>query len=304
MDKKLLTIAIPTYNRASKLDYSLSLFEKELKSVDESSLVFFISDNCSPDNTGEIVNKYTEKGMPIIYSRNEENIGPDNNFLKCFYHAQSKYLWLLGDDDYLLEGKLKMILNILSSNDIGCLNLKNSQNCPNGIYKYTDNQKFLMRVGHFMTFMSANIIRTESVRATKIDDFLRHSNLLQMPFFIDSSLRFSINILIKDEVFEKDNNDNNGGYNFFKVFVKNYLKIWKSYRDKNLINWFTYWTIKRRLLWNFVMPFISYFYIQHRYPNMDKKDGLSLFFKHYWYELYTYVYFFKIPYILYKTKHF
>lgn len=303
MENKLLTICIPTYNRASKLDYSLSCFERELRNVDVALLEFFISDNCSPDNTGEVVQQYIEKGLPITYSRNEENIGPDNNFLKCFYAAKSKYLWLLGDDDYLLEGKLKVILDILQTNDIGCLNLKNPQNCPNGVYKFTDNQKFLTKVGHFMTFMSANIIRTESVQNTKVTEKLRRSNLLQMPFFIDSSIRFSDNILIKDDIFERDDNDSNGGYNFFKVFVNNYLEIWKSYRDNKKIKWFTYWTIKRRLLWNFIMPFITYFHIQKRYPNMDRKDGFSIFFKHYWYELYTYVYFLKIPYILYKAKH-
>ena len=47
MENKLLTICIPTYNRASKLDYSLSCFERELRNVDVALLEFFISDNCS-----------------------------------------------------------------------------------------------------------------------------------------------------------------------------------------------------------------------------------------------------------------
>ena len=303
MDNKLLTICIPTYKRANELDYSLSCFERELKTVDASLLEFFISDNCSPDNTGEVVDKYIRKGLPIIYSRNDTNIGPDNNFLKCFYAAKSKYLWLLGDDDYLLEGKLKVILDILQTNDIGCLNLKNPQNCANGVYKLSDNQKYLTKVGHFFTFMSANIVRTDSVRATKINEELRSSYILQMPFFVDSTLSMTDNVFVKDEFFEKSDNDNNGGYNFFNVFVKNYLEIWKSYRKVGRIKWFTYWTIKRRLLWNFVMPYIVYFRIQKRYPNMEKEKGWSIFFNYYWYEIYTYVYFFKIPYILYKTKH-
>lgn len=302
MENKLLTICIPTYKRAKELDYSLSCFERELKTVDASLLEFFISDNCSPDNTGEVVDKYIKKGLPIIYSRNDTNIGPDNNFLKCFYAAKSKYLWLLGDDDYLLEGKLKVILDILQTNDIGCLNLKNPQNCANGVYKLSDNQKYLTKIGHFFTFMSANIVRADSVLTTKINEELRSSNLLQMPFFVDSTLSMPDNVFVKDEFFEKSDNDNNGGYNFFNVFVKNYLEIWKSYRKAGRIRWFTYWTIKRRLLWNFVMPFIVYFHIQKRYPNMEKKKEWSIFFNYYWYEIYTYLYFLKIPYILFKSK--
>ena len=302
MENRLLTICIPTYKRAKELDYSLSCFEREMNHVDSSLLEFFISDNCSPDNTREVVEKYIQKGVPITYSRNDENIGPDNNFLKCFYAAKSRYLWLLGDDDFLLEGKLKLILDILQSNDIGCLNLKNPQNCAIGVYKFDDNQKFITKVGHFFTFMSANIINTSSISSTLVTESLRQSNLLQMPFFIDSTLNLKHNILIKDEFFEKSDNENNGGYNFFNVFVRNYLEIWKSYKRSGQIKWFTYWTLKRRLLWNFVMPFITHFHIQNRFPNMDKKEGWKTFWSNYWYEPYAYVYFLKIPYVLYKSK--
>lgn len=304
MENKLLTICIPTYKRAKELDYSLSCFERELKTVDASLLEFSISDNCSPDNTGEVVGKYIKKGLPIIYSRNDTNIGPDNNFLKCFYAAKSKYLWLLGDDDYLLEGKLKVILDILQTNDIGCLNLKNPQNCAIGVYKFDDNQKFITKVGHFFTFMSANIIRSESVKNTKVDEALRRSNLLQMPFFIDSTLSMNQNVLVKGEFFEKSDDDSNGGYNFFNVFVRNYLEIWNSYRKSGRIKKLTYWTLKRRLLWNFVMPFITHFHIQNRFPNMDRKEEWKTFWSYYWYEPYAYVYFLKIPYILYKDKYY
>ena len=302
MENKLLTICIPTYKRAKELDYSLSCFERELKTVDTSLLEFFISDNCSPDNTGEVVGKYIKKGLPIIYSRNDTNIGPDNNFLKCFYAAKSKYLWLLGDDDYLLEGKLKVILDILQTNDIGCLNLINPQHYPEGTYKFYDNQKFITKVGHWFTFMSANIIRTVFIHDTVVSDSLRKCQLLQMPFFIDASLTHSVNILLKGSFFERNEDDSNGGYNFFKIFVENYLQIWWGYYKGNRISWYTYWTIKRRLLWNFVIPYIAKFYIQNKFPNMEKKGAVGILFKHYAYEPYFFLYFLKIPYVLLKNK--
>ena len=67
MENRLLTICIPTYKRAKELDYSLSCFEREMNHVDSSLLEFFISDNCSPDNTREVVEKYIQKGLPITY---------------------------------------------------------------------------------------------------------------------------------------------------------------------------------------------------------------------------------------------
>lgn len=299
--QKILTICIPTYKRAKKLDYSLSCFERELNQVDSSLLEFFISDNCSPDNTAEVVEKYIQRGMPITYSRNQENIGPDNNFLKCFYYAKSKYLWLLGDDDYLLEGRLKIILDTLNDSNIGCLNIVNPLNCSKGIYKYTNNEKFLRKVSHYFTFMSANIINTSSISSTLVTESLRQSNLLQMPFFINSALSSPTNILIKDKFFERTDYNDNGGYNFFNVFIRNYLNIWKNYFNNNSIGWFTYWEIKRKLLWNYIMPYLVYFNIQNRFPNMDKSGGWKILLRNYWYEPYFYIYILKIPYILYKS---
>ena len=301
MSENLLTICIPTYNRATELDYSLSCFERELKSVDTSLLELFISDNCSPDNTGEVVRKYIQKGLPITYSRNDTNIGPDNNFLKCFYYAKTKYIWLLGDDDYLLEGRLRVIIDILNKEDVGCLNLANNFG-KQGIHKFFDNQKFLTVVGHWLTFMSANIIRTDIVSRVQVDDSLRRSNLLQMPFFIEAILSYPDNILIKDNIFEKVSDDNNSGYNFFKIFIDHYLGIWNNYRKERRITFYTYWSIKRKLMWNFIMPSIARLYIQKRFPNLDKKGAMCILLKHYGLEPYFYLYFLKIPYVLYKER--
>lgn len=301
MSTKLLTICIPTYNRSKELDYSLSCFERELQYIDPSVLEFFISDNCSPDNTEGIVDKYIKRGLPIIYSRNDKNIGPDNNFLKCFYYAKTKYLWLLGDDDYLLEGRLQKIIETLNKENIGCLNLASNYG-KRGVYKFSDNQKFLTIVGHWLTFMSANIIRTDIISKVQVDDALRRSNLLQMPFFIDAILSSSENILIKDKIFEKVPDENNSGYNFFKIFIDHYLGIFKTYRREKRITLYTYWSIKRKLMWNFIMPSIARLYIQKRFPNLDKRGAIKILFRNYGLEPYFYLYFLKIPYVLYKER--
>lgn len=290
MKDKLLTICIPTYKRAKELDRSLICFEKELKSVDVSLVEFFISDNCSPDNTSDIVEKYVGKGLPIIYSRNEENIGPDNNFLKCFYAARSKYLWLLGDDDYIVGGILKKILDILQKNNIGCLNIKCMNMISNGTHVFKDNQEFLITVGHWLTFMSGNIICTDFIKSTSVTDWLRKSYLLQMPFFIDAILQHSTNIVLKEEVFERCDDDSNGGYNFYKVFVANYLFLWKSYLYRGEIKWITYWEIKRRVLSYFVYPFTKKFFLQNKFPNIDKRKGWLTLLRNYWFEPYFYWY--------------
>src|SRR5574344_946053 len=81
MDKKpLLSICIPTYNRADYLDKTIQsiVLQKEFATFpDKVELV--ISDNASTDNTEEIVAKYLLKYTNVHYYKNKNNIR-DKNF--------------------------------------------------------------------------------------------------------------------------------------------------------------------------------------------------------------------------------
>ena len=70
LDKPLLTIAIPTYNRASYLDLCLSRIFNQL-SKKEPLVEVLISNNNSSDNTEEIVNRYVSQGLTVSYIKND-----------------------------------------------------------------------------------------------------------------------------------------------------------------------------------------------------------------------------------------
>jgi glycosyltransferase involved in cell wall biosynthesis len=58
-----------------------------------------VSDNCSSDNTSEIVSSYTDPRLR--YVRQKENIGANNNFNFCVQEAQGSYFLLFPDDDII-----------------------------------------------------------------------------------------------------------------------------------------------------------------------------------------------------------
>lgn len=103
-DIPLLSISIPTWNRAKFLAISLESFLNQMKGINPEDVELFVSDNCSDDSTAEVVKGYIDKGLPINYSKNEENIGASRNFLRCMQRASGKYILLLGDDDVLNLG--------------------------------------------------------------------------------------------------------------------------------------------------------------------------------------------------------
>ena len=93
--KPLLTIAIPTYNRARYLKELLTVLFDQLR--DEPRVELIISNNATPDETPAVVNEFVKRGLQVRYLCNETNIGPDANFLQCFEQARGKYVWILGD---------------------------------------------------------------------------------------------------------------------------------------------------------------------------------------------------------------
>ncbi|WP_084677720.1 glycosyltransferase family 2 protein [Thermodesulfatator atlanticus] len=114
MKNTLLSICIPTYNRGNFLNETIESVVLQITDDIKDKVELCISDNASTDNTDEIIEKWKKKSpIHIVYHKNEENLGPDRNYLKVIEIANGKYCWLLGSDDKLKEGSIERILNEL-----------------------------------------------------------------------------------------------------------------------------------------------------------------------------------------------
>jgi abequosyltransferase len=109
----LLTVAVPTYNRAPLLGRLLQQLEGEINNNPRVELV--VSDNASDDGTPALVAKFQARGMRIRYLRNEANIGADRNIIQCFESASGEYVWVFSDDDVMALGTLDRLLEALSA---------------------------------------------------------------------------------------------------------------------------------------------------------------------------------------------
>ncbi|QVL50327.1 MAG: glycosyltransferase family 2 protein [Thiocapsa sp.] len=92
----LVTIAIPTYNRADGY-----LYDALTSAVAQTyrNLEIIVSDNCSMDNTQQVVRSVTDER--VRYIRHPENIGAFNNWNSCVEQAKGVYFLLLHDDDLI-----------------------------------------------------------------------------------------------------------------------------------------------------------------------------------------------------------
>jgi len=92
----LVTIGIPTYNRADK--YLKEALQSALDQTYD-NVEIIVADNCSTDHTEAIVNEYVDER--IQYYKHSKNIGPNNNFNFLLNQADGHYFLLLQDDDLI-----------------------------------------------------------------------------------------------------------------------------------------------------------------------------------------------------------
>jgi glycosyltransferase involved in cell wall biosynthesis len=115
---KLLTIAIPTYNRADLLDKQLTWLSQAIKGF-ETECEILVSDNCSTDHTQSIINKWENLLQDITFksNKNPENIGVMRNIFHCLSSATTKYVWTIGDDDPIQERAVAYVMDKIKNID-------------------------------------------------------------------------------------------------------------------------------------------------------------------------------------------
>ncbi|WP_193196072.1 glycosyltransferase family 2 protein [Nostoc sp. MG11] len=115
---KLLTIAIPTYNRAELLDKQLAWLTQAIKGF-ESDCEILVSDNCSTDNTQYVIKKWQTQLSSITFkiNKNFKNLGVVKNIIYCLNSATTKYVWTIGDDDPIQERAVSYVIDKLKQHE-------------------------------------------------------------------------------------------------------------------------------------------------------------------------------------------
>lgn len=242
----LLTISIPTYNRAACLNLLLQSIVNQMTSGDAEKIEVCIFDNFSTDNTAVIVEPFTKKNAYISYVCNNENIGADNNFVKSFLAARGKFFWMLGDDEILLEGAIKWILKFCQEREFGCLYLSpiseylpeipkllgRSIDSPVKLKAYAP-YHFAKAVNYRITFLSSSIVNRAELlewnsEITKDIEHFSNSNLVHLTWIFSAILSMPTSYLALTPLFGATR-ANSSGYRPVKVFIVNFPNIFGYY---------------------------------------------------------------------------
>ncbi len=110
----LLSVVIPTYNRAKFLERCLrSVLACSLEDIE-----ILVADNASTDTTQEVLKSFCDHRLR--FWRNETNVGAARNVLSLLQVAHGEWIFLIGDDDLLLPNALERLASIVQSDpDLG-----------------------------------------------------------------------------------------------------------------------------------------------------------------------------------------
>ena len=113
---KKVSILIPTYNREKIISETID----SALSQTYSNIEVIIVDNASTDDTWNVIQAYAKKDNRIKAFRNESNIGPVRNWLRCVDEASGEYGKILWSDDLIAPTFLEKTVPFLNDrNDVG-----------------------------------------------------------------------------------------------------------------------------------------------------------------------------------------
>ena len=179
----LLTIGIPTYNRASKLKNLLTVVNNQISKISNPKIELIISNNNSKDRTKEIIEKFKFSDKVLIKLLNQKkNIGPDANVDALFKSSSGLYTWILADDDELMDDAIKQIYDVTDSYDnykfifVNYLVSTSGGNInslyPPNINKEEDSLSLMETIDYANDFISACIFKTSEWNKIEIEPFL------------------------------------------------------------------------------------------------------------------------------------
>lgn len=93
--RPILTIAIPTRNRADFLDRQL----QRCGQIDPGPWQILVADNSSSDNTAGVAQKHKNMGLAMEFHSHSHDLGLAGNVEFLYRASDSDFIWFLSDDD-------------------------------------------------------------------------------------------------------------------------------------------------------------------------------------------------------------
>lgn len=228
----LLSICIPTYNRASQLSQCLFSIVNQTIFLNSDEIEIVISDNCSTDETEAICKKYVEEyPNKIKYIRQEKNIGAALNLVYVLDSANGKFAKLNNDTAKLkagaLEYMLKAVTNNKNSNIIFFRNQESKKTLEFIQYKSINN--FVKNVSFYSTWIGSLCVNVDYFKSmeNRLEEI--NTKLPQVDWLLSTLKQGKAILVVNKSLIDGININQKGGYNIAEIFGHNYSCLLRKY---------------------------------------------------------------------------
>jgi len=233
----LLTLIVPTYNRADCLEALLKALVTELRGLEDQVRVI-VGDNASVDRTPMLTAAFYDAYRSCEVLRHASNLGADENFCHCVEKVDTRYFWIMGDDDLPKAGVIRLLVDLLrrETPDLVFLGAE-SREVLNGHEPdrpvtalapvRVSRMAFARKVHVNATFISTMVVNRETYRSSADPAPLRRftgTSLVQLGW-VFGVLRTGSRFMYLNPKCVLSMRGNSGGYAMLKVFGQNFAAI-------------------------------------------------------------------------------
>lgn len=111
----MISVCIATYNGEEFIEQQLNSVLSQLNQLDEVVIV----DDCSKDNTVEIINHFHDIRINLI--RNKKNKGPIKSFEIALKSCRGDFIFLADQDDCWMKNKVAKVMECFNSTKCGLI---------------------------------------------------------------------------------------------------------------------------------------------------------------------------------------
>ena len=222
--RPILTYGIITYNRSKYLRKSL---KSVLDQVGSDELVeVLVSDNCSTDDTKEIVQEFQKRYKNLRYHCNETNVGAEGNIHAALRHSKGEYVVVAGDDDYQADGSLYILLtHIYAHRDCALFYMANKEG-EFGTYEGQGYLDVLEKMSFYITWITGVVIKKDVYMSISNPEKFNDSRIPQVYIQMEVLKRNPKFSIVYGPLFLLNQEGHlPRGYNLAEVFIKNYFNV-------------------------------------------------------------------------------
>jgi len=255
----VLSICIPTFNRADRLRKSLESITGQPYFGESGRVEAVVSDNCSTDHTREVVAIFEQRYPGLVRYEPSAFNDEDRNYERVLRHGRGRFLKLHHDSFGIHDGLLAPLVRIIEllsvTQPVVFFVNEPPAEGQEGLMKFDSMDGFLDEVSFKCTWIGGFSIWRDQLQ--QFNDFSRYfdKKLIQTDALMRLLAARRESVVIRDFMFPAFGSGRKGGYNIAEVFGANYLSILAEHvRDGNLSP-AAFSRAKKHVLTDHILPF-------------------------------------------------